>query len=221
MLGIWRCLAGHGSIHRCCCTQRTDPSRAPLTANTVALNLTSSSNRPSPSTSFENLHTTHPESYRERRNIYIYIAMATTGPPPKFAIDSSALDANPRPLKRRRRNIVPNLPLYEDAPDVLPAEMVAGLLNRSTAVIMKSMGFDSATAIAQERLRQLAEDCKREPWLVLRRGRFAYVCKQITSRCSTPCNCSPMPNDGHGRPSWISRICLHIPTSRCYRSRTS
>lgn len=96
--------------------------------------------------------------------------MATTGPPPKFAIDSSALDANPRPLKRRRRNIVPNLPVYEDAPDVLPAEMVAGLLNRSTAVIMKSMGFDGATAIAQERLRQLAEDCKRESRLVLRVG---------------------------------------------------
>lgn len=96
--------------------------------------------------------------------------MATTGPPPKFAIDSSALDANPRPLKRRRRNIVPDPPRYEDAPDVLPAEMVAGLLNRSTAVIMKSMGFDGATAIAQERLRQLAEDCKRESRLVLRVG---------------------------------------------------
>lgn len=88
--------------------------------------------------------------------------MATTGPPPKFAIDTSALDANPRPLKRRRRDIVPDLPHYEDAPAVLPAEMVAGLLNRSTAVIMKSMGFDGATAVAQERLRQLAEDCKRE-----------------------------------------------------------
>lgn len=88
--------------------------------------------------------------------------MATAGPPPKFTIDTSALDVNPRPLKRRRRDIVPDLPQHEDAPDVLPAEMVAGLLNRSTAVIMKSMGFDGATAIAQERLRQLAEDCKRE-----------------------------------------------------------
>lgn len=137
-------------------------------------------------------------------------AMATAGPPPKFIVDTSALDVNPRPLKRRRRDIVPNLPQHEDAPDVLPAEMVAGLLDRSTAVIMKSMGFDGATAIAQERLRQLAEDCKSENRTVQPRclpSAFHLRGKQTTSRCSTQCNCSRMPNDGRGRPSSTSRTC--------------
>lgn len=111
-------------------------------------------------------------------------AMATAGPPPKFIIDTSALDVNPRPLKRRRRDIVPDLPQHEDAPDVLPAEMVAGLLNRSTAVIMKSMGFDGATAIAQERLRQLAEDCKSENRTVQPRRRFTYVVNRLPPNAS-------------------------------------
>ncbi|KAH0615296.1 uncharacterized protein H6S33_000932 [Morchella sextelata] len=75
-------------------------------------------------------------------------------PPPQLTIDSSALDRPPK----RRRTAVPPPPAYDDAAAVLPEHIVADLLNRSTAAIMKSVGFDGATRHAQERMRQLAED---------------------------------------------------------------
>ncbi|KAI5853217.1 transcription factor TFIID complex subunit 8 C-term-domain-containing protein [Morchella snyderi] len=75
-------------------------------------------------------------------------------PPPQLTIDSSALDRPPK----RRRTTVPPPPVYDDAAAVLPEHLVADLLNRSTATIMKTVGFDGATLHAQERMRQLAED---------------------------------------------------------------
>ncbi|CUS06734.1 unnamed protein product [Tuber aestivum] len=63
-----------------------------------------------------------------------------------------------RPSKRQRRGIVPPPPEYEDATPVVSEEMASDLLNRSTAMILKSVGYNGATAVAQERLRQLAED---------------------------------------------------------------
>lgn len=77
-------------------------------------------------------------------------------PPPQLTIDSSMLD---RPSKRRRTTVPPP-PAYDDAAAVLPEHLVADLLNRSTAMIMKNVGFDGATLQAQERMRQLAEDCQ-------------------------------------------------------------
>lgn len=51
-------------------------------------------------------------------------------------------------------------------------------------MIMKSVGFDGATAVAQERLRQLAEDCKNERTIVL--FCFSWVllltCTVVTNR---------------------------------------
>jgi hypothetical protein len=79
--------------------------------------------------------------------------------PPKLTVDPNA-DFNPRPLKRRRRAVVPDPPTYEDAAPVVPEETAAGLLNKSAAVILKSVGFTGATKLAQEHLRQLAEDCE-------------------------------------------------------------
>ncbi|RPA96588.1 hypothetical protein L873DRAFT_1220004 [Choiromyces venosus 120613-1] len=76
-------------------------------------------------------------------------------PPPQLEMDNLE---NPRPLKRRRREIVPPPPEHEDATPVVSEEMAANLLNKSAAVILKSVGYSGATTVSQERLRQLAED---------------------------------------------------------------
>jgi len=76
-------------------------------------------------------------------------------PPPQLEMGDLE---NPRPLKRRRRSIVPPPPEYEDAAPVVSEELAAGLLNKSAAMILKSVGYHGATTVAQERLRQLAED---------------------------------------------------------------
>lgn len=76
-------------------------------------------------------------------------------PPPQLEMGDLE---NPRPLKRRRRDIVPPPPEYEDAAPVVSEDMAANLLNKSAAMILKSAGYSGATTVAQERLRQLAED---------------------------------------------------------------
>ncbi|KAG0641736.1 transcription factor TFIID complex subunit 8 C-term-domain-containing protein [Tuber brumale] len=75
--------------------------------------------------------------------------------PPQLEMDSLE---NLHPLKRRRRGVVPPPPEYEDATPVVSEEVTTNLLNRSAAMILKSVGYNGATTVAQERLRQLAED---------------------------------------------------------------
>ncbi|KAA8913742.1 transcription factor TFIID complex subunit 8 C-term-domain-containing protein [Sphaerosporella brunnea] len=67
-------------------------------------------------------------------------------------------DTNPRPPKRRRRELVPQTPKGEHAADVLPEEVVSQVLNRSIAMILQSAGFSGTNAAVQERLRKHAED---------------------------------------------------------------
>ncbi|PWW72890.1 hypothetical protein C7212DRAFT_285250 [Tuber magnatum] len=75
--------------------------------------------------------------------------------PPQFDMDNTK---NLRPSKRQRSGVVPPPPEYEDATPVMSEEMTANLLNRSAAMILKSVGYNGVTTVAQERLRQLAED---------------------------------------------------------------
>lgn len=66
---------------------------------------------------------------------------------------------NPRPKKRRRRELVSEPQPSPEAAKVLPEDVVSGLLNRSVAVVLQSAGFTGATACAQEELLQTAEEC--------------------------------------------------------------
>lgn len=85
--------------------------------------------------------------------------MATDTSHPPSDPPNEYFNANHHPRKRRRRELVPEEPKHADAADVLPEEIVTPLLDRSAATILHSVGFTGFTLSAQERLRQLAEDC--------------------------------------------------------------
>lgn len=61
-----------------------------------------------------------------------------------------------RPRKRRRRIATPR---DANAVEVLPEEVVSQLLNRSTAMVLQSVGFAGATAAVQESVHKLVDDC--------------------------------------------------------------
>lgn len=115
------------------------------------------------------LHPTNPPTARDRyrQHLALYNSrsdlariMATGTSQPSFAAPNECFDANHHhPRKRRRRELVPEEPRNLDAPQVLPEEIVTPLLDRSSALILQSVGFTGFTASAQERLRELAEDC--------------------------------------------------------------
>jgi hypothetical protein len=83
----------------------------------------------------------------------------TTDTSPLAGIPPLQYDTNPRPKKRRRRDLVSEPPKDSNAAEVLPDEVVADLLNRCSIRILQSVGFSGATAGSLERMRQLAEDC--------------------------------------------------------------
>lgn len=88
----------------------------------------------------------------------------TSGPPQLSIIPpASHVDAHQRPKKRRRRDLVPEPPHDPYAAEVLPEEVVSQLLNRSSAMILRSVGFTGARADVQERMRKLMEDCAAPP----------------------------------------------------------
>jgi hypothetical protein len=72
-------------------------------------------------------------------------------------------DTNPRPLKRRRRELVPAAPQDSDSAAVIPEEVASQLLQVSNAQILQSIGFSGSTSVAQERMRQLASNCSLLP----------------------------------------------------------
>ncbi|KAL7270094.1 hypothetical protein RUND412_007208 [Rhizina undulata] len=110
-------------------------------------------NPPAVSPTSITIHTPAPSSFSSSA-LGVETATMTDTPNP----DINSPDPSPRPHKRRRRNIVPDPPTYEEAAEILPAEMVAHLLNRSNAMILKSAGFSGAMPLAQESMRRLAED---------------------------------------------------------------
>ncbi|KAF8475856.1 transcription factor TFIID complex subunit 8 C-term-domain-containing protein [Kalaharituber pfeilii] len=63
-----------------------------------------------------------------------------------------------RPVKRRRREPVPDAPRPPETAAVVSEELAASLLDRANAKILQSVGFTGATRVAQERLRMLAEE---------------------------------------------------------------
>ncbi|KAI5811684.1 transcription factor TFIID complex subunit 8 C-term-domain-containing protein, partial [Peziza echinospora] len=62
------------------------------------------------------------------------------------------------PSKRRRRDPVPEPPRHPESAVIVPEDVAASLLDRANARILQSAGFSGATRLAQERLRELAED---------------------------------------------------------------
>ncbi|KAF8539372.1 transcription factor TFIID complex subunit 8 C-term-domain-containing protein [Trichophaea hybrida] len=64
-------------------------------------------------------------------------------------------EENSRPRKRRRRA---EPQLDANVAQVLPEEIVSQLLNRSTAIILQSVGFSGASAGVLEGMRKLIED---------------------------------------------------------------
>lgn len=80
---------------------------------------------------------------------------------PKATIDHAEMhEPKERPKKRRRRNLISQPQKPQEAADVIPSEIVSTLLNRSIAIICKSVGYTGANPCAQEALRMTVEECE-------------------------------------------------------------
>lgn len=75
------------------------------------------------------------------------------------AASNENYSTHPRPKKRRRRHLIPEPQPPPDVAEILPSDVVSGLLNRSIAMVLKSVGFTGAVGCAQEELLQMTEEC--------------------------------------------------------------